>query len=405
MKSRLRTGLGILLAMPLLLGVQCHPEELEPVYSAALGSITVNAGSLSPPFSPGTLSYTVEVGANVKEIEVIAVPADALATVSYAPAQPVALEVGETPITITVTAADNVTLKTYVVTVHRSSVGYVSPFVGQMVHVPAGAFQRDEAVTNVTAVTAFFVSQYPITQERYTMVTGGNPSYFRNDEDPYDRPVETVSWYDAIVFCNLLSEIEGRTPVYTILGFTNPEEWGPVPRNTPDLDWDSVTMDMEADGYRLPTEAEWMWAAMGAASGAGYPGSGTFRTGWRKEFAGDPNPTRSGDPIDDYAWYGSVANPQGTATEARTYKVGLKLPNELGLYDMSGNVWEWTWDWLAPYPDGPLTDPVGPATGVNRVSRGGSWYDAASFQSVAFRGLFSPMLRGNRHGTFRVVTR
>ena len=269
----------------------------------------------------------------------------------------------------------------------------VSPYVGAMRYVPGGTFQRDGGPTNTTTVSGFYMSAYPITQAQYVAVTGkANPSSFDSGADAPNRPVELVSWYDALVFSNMLSMAEGKTPVYTIDGSTDPDDWGPVPTSS-DATWDAVTMNLAADGYRLPTEAEWMWAAMGATSGHDYPGSGVYTTGYLKSFAG----STGSNSIDDYAWYSGNAG--GT-----THPVGTKLPNELGIYDMSGNVFEWTWDWAANYPSGPLTDATGPSSGTARVLRGGSWSFVASSCTVAYRISDNPRDRFSSVG-FRVVSR
>ena len=166
-----------------------------------------------------------------------------------------------------------------------------------------------------------------------------------------------------------MSLLEGLTPVYAVSSdnfSTLTYAQIPAASNTT---WNAATANWAANGYRLPTEMEWMWAAMGADTAA--PGV-TNATGYLKAFAG----STGSNLIDNYAWY-------TTNSASKTHPAGTKLPNELGLYDLSGNVWEWTWDWYAAYPAGTLTDTRGPASGTNRVARGGGWNGAASVCAVA----------------------
>ncbi len=261
-----------------------------------------------------------------------------------------------------------------------------STYIGTLVLVPAGTFQRDSGAGDSSRISlAFHMSQTEITQGQYRTIIGSNPSAYIGDDI---RPVENVSWYDILVFCNMLSKAEKLTLVYSIGGSADPATWGAVPTSSPSS-WDAVTADWNANGYRLPTEMEWMWAAMGATKGSGYTG-GTYTVGYEKEFAGDPNPTTNGDPIGDYAWYMRIHGSLGSSSsDYATQAVGTtKYGNELGLYDMSGNVWEWCWDWYGDYPTAPnaaVTDYAGPDSGTFRVERGGSWYDDASRAAVAVR--------------------
>jgi formylglycine-generating enzyme required for sulfatase activity len=204
-----------------------------------------------------------------------------------------------------------------------------------------------------------------------------------------DDPVQSVNWYAAIAFCNKLSIAEGLTPVYVVSGVDfSALTYAQIPTSS-NTTWNAASVNGSADGYRLPTEAEWMWAAMGADTAS--PGSANT-TGYAKPFAGSDG----SNAIGDYAWY--VDNSGG-----KTHPVGTKLPNELGLYDMSGNVWEWTWDWYeVSYPGGQLTDPTGAASGTGRVRRGGSWNGDASRCAAAARYGNDPHVRDNNIG-FRVV--
>lgn len=206
-------------------------------------------------------------------------------------------------------------------------------------------------------VSSFLIGKFEVTQEQYQAVIGTNPSFFSSGSEAPKRPVEQVSWYDAVNFCNKLSEMEGLQKVYTINGT-------------------DVRADFSRNGYRLPTEAEWEYAARGGASSKNYKYAGSNDVG-------------------QVAWYGDNSG-------RMTHAVGTKAPNGLGLYDMSGNVFEWCWDWYGRYRSNQQTDPAGSSSGTSRVRRGGCWYNEAVILRVASRGDSTLSSRYSNLG-FRVV--
>ena len=188
----------------------------------------------------------------------------------------------------------------------------------------------DETLHRVTLSQPYYLGKYEVTQGQWAAVMGSNPSSFSNCGR--NCPVEAVSWEDAQGFIEELNLREGVTV------------------------------------YRLPTEAEWEYAARAGTQTAYHFGNATNRLG-------------------QYGWYDENSG-------NRTHPVGQKRPNAFGLYDMLGNVWEWVHDWYGDYPHGAVTDPRGPSSGANRVPRGGSWSDSARYCRVANRYRISPGNRG-----------
>jgi cysteine-rich repeat protein len=361
-----------------------------------LATLSVSSGNLSPEVSSSTTSFYVTVAPAVASITVTATAADApYATVEISPAQPMTLMEGENPVTVTVTAEDG-TQKEHTVVITRLSLNdYLSPHIGGLKFVPAGTFQRDATATNLSQVSAFRMSQYEITRAQWVAVTGwtdpSNVTYSSGSSDP----VQMVSWYDAIAFCNKLSLLEGLTPVYAVSGVDFATlTYAQIPTSG-NATWNAATVNWAANGYRLPTEMEWMWAAMGADTAN--PGA-VNTTGYLKAFSG----STGSNLIGDYAVFGYGGGETGRTTTLRSNPAGSKLAAELGFHDLSGNVGEWVWDWWGEYPTGTLTDYRGPASGPIRVLHGGNWLDQASYCAVAEQSGSSPHFRNYPVG-IRVV--
>jgi formylglycine-generating enzyme required for sulfatase activity len=237
-----------------------------------------------------------------------------------------------------------------------------------MVLVKAGEFQmgsnegypNEQPVHAVSITRPFYIARYEATFEAYDSFSE-ETMRGRLDDRGWgrgDQPVIHVDWYDAVEYCNWLSEKAGLAPCYSGKGKL-------------------IQCDFSQDGYRLPTEAEWEYAARGGAQGQGFI------------YAGSDDP-------DEVAWYADNSYDQ-------LHPVGSKAPNELGLYDMCGNIFEWCWDWYAEdyYAASPESDPLGPPLPTDakpweftRVRRGGSWREDAinirvcvrSFDGVNYPG-------------------
>ena len=193
---------------------------------------------------------------------------------------------------------------------------------------------NEKPAHQVTLTQDYYIGQTEVTQALWQAVMGNNPSYFKGD----NRPVDRVSWNDCQTFITKLNQLTGRE-------------------------------------FRLPTEAEWEFAARGGNQSQGY------------KYAGS-------DDLDAVAWYSDNIPSQSSGNAGYgTQTVATKAPNELGLYDISGNVWEWCQDWYSSYSSGAQTDPTGPSSGSDRVLRCGSWSSRAGGCRVSYRVYYDPSLR------------
>lgn len=260
-----------------------------------------------------------------------------------------------------------------------------------MVFVKGGTFKNTHSnyYGKGVTVSSFYIGRYLVTEKEWDAVMPSDPSKVKGA----NLPVEMVTWYDAVEYCNRRSLKEGLKPYYNI------DKAKKDPNNKPDptfgdldkIKW-TVTTNPGANGYRLPTEAEWEYAAEGGQLSRNYVYSGS----------NDPNVVswywkNSGDRVltGFWSWPAIQGNNDGPKP------VGLKKPNELGLYDMSGNVREWCWDWYSDHVPTHVKNPEGPSSGYKRIWRGGGWMGEAMFSKSAFRGSLAANGAGPDQG-FRV---
>lgn len=254
------------------------------------------------------------------------------------------------------------------------------------VKVPSGTFtmgspktermRNDDEKQHLVSVSSFYVSAYEVSQKQYREVTGKNPSYFKGD----DLPVENVTWFDAIEYCNLLSRQKGLTPCYTVSG-----------------DKKTVTWNKNANGYRLLTEAEWEYAHRAGTTGIFL--TQNYTTSNQANFYGCYPYLIE----ENYLRHTNKDVVTGPVRD-KTVKVDSFDANAFGLYNTAGNVAEWCWDFYGEY-DGSMAravqDPAGTKTGSYRIIRGGGYNDFGKQLRSAYRSLYPPFI-ADRNTGFRV---
>ena len=264
-----------------------------------------------------------------------------------------------------------------------------------MERIPSGAFEMGDHLDGSTStpvvtvdVSAFYMGKYEVTKALWNEVrtwglSNGYSDLSSGNGRADNHPVYKITWYDMVKWCNARSEKEGRTPCYSVSGST----YRTGISNSVDCDW-------TANGYRLPTQAEWEKAARGGLIGKRFPWGDTishananyYESTWYSYDTGD----------------GSGYYPSSLSGSPKTSAVGSFAANGYGLYDMSGNVWEWCWDFNGgTYTDG-ASDPRGPSSGTNRIIRGGSWNARANACRVVHHQNLHPST-SDKNG-FRVAT-
>ena len=283
-----------------------------------------------------------------------------------------------------------------------------SPLPLGMALIPAGSFTMgnsinpdegtgDELPLLTNYVSAFYMDQYEVTKavwdDVYNWATAHGYSFgYEAQGKATNHPAQNMTWYDAVKWCNARSEMEGRTPCYYTNASLNQTTIYRIGLFDLSADWVSWV----ANGYRLPTEAEWEKAARGGLIGQRFPWGNTISESQANYYGNTNSYTYDSGP-DGYNDVGQIGGSPYTSP------VGYSGANGYGLYDMAGNVWEWCWDWYGSYSSG-SGDPRGPASGSTRVIRGGGWIGDAILCRTAARGRGDPTGSGESIGLRSVLT-
>ncbi len=386
---------GSLAALPLRGQVEIVSFEQDGrlVSSNLLAGSTATVEWASSPAGPWTNSWA--------DLEAVTVDSNGVLDVSV----PLFYRVRGAGVTTSTSSTTIPSMATSSTTTSTSSSTTTAP--AGMALIPAGSFEMGDSFSegwsaelpvHSVYVSGFYMDKYEVTKALWDEVRawGQNNGYMDlpfGSSKAANHPVQQISWYEMLKWCNARSEKEGRTPAYyTSSARTTVYRTGSV--NVPN-DW--VRWDT---GYRLPTEAEWEKAARGGASGWRFPWGDTINHDHANYYANGSDYSFDTSPYTIWTYHPTY-NTGGTPY---TSPVGSFSPNGYGLYDMAGNVWEWTWDLFdnSYYESSPSTDPRGPTLGSDRVFRGGCWHYGARICRVAFRLYNDPGIADSLLG-FRVV--
>jgi formylglycine-generating enzyme required for sulfatase activity len=285
-----------------------------------------------------------------------------------------------------------------------------SPPPSGMVLIDAGEFAMGNSYPNEAAqpwypgevpvhsvlLDSFYIDRYEVSKTLWDRVYSwaiGNGYAFSSTglAVAVDHPVHSLDWYDCVKWCNARSQMEGLTPAY----YTSSTKILSVVYKTGSIDIQNTWVKWDADGYRLPTEAEWEMSARGGSKGHHYPWESYGGFFSETIDASQANFAFSGDAFegdwmsDPYPYTTPIGYYKGTQVPA-----GNDMANGRGLYDMAGNLWEWCWDWFAPYSSSSQTNPKGPVSGTYRIMRGGSWDLDIDAPRCSSRGSDTPLLLG-----------